>query len=125
MQINVVSDGDKAEQFLFIGDDGKQSISKFELSSNGVYVSGTHVLEIPYPEQMIVFQVGMSHEAVFFSSTSGIHEVGQIDPLQQIHQIHQGNIRGLLVSTDCLVYVDGDTRQVKMINRHSPEISHI
>ena len=88
-------------------------------------MSGTHVLEIPYPEQLIVFQVGISHEAVFFSSTSGIHEVGQIDPLQQIHQIHQGNIRGLPISTDCLVYVDGDTQQVKMINRHSLEISHI
>ena len=119
---------DKEEKYLFISDDKEKSISQLKLTSNGVYVSGTPVLEIPYPEQMMVFQICISQGSTFFSSSSGIHEVSHTDPLRQVHTIHEGNVRGLLVSADSLVYVDADAYQVKMKVRNAAEptdISHV
>ena len=87
--------GDKEEKYLFISDDKDMSISQFELSSNGVYVSGTPFREIPYPQQTIVFQICISQESIggrrynqFFSSSSGIHEVSHTDPLRRVLTIH-------------------------------------
>ena len=62
---------------------------------------------------------------MFFSSSSAIYEVSQLDPRCPVHAIHQGNVRGLLVSADYLVYVDADAHQVKMKNRNNSERSHV
>ena len=62
---------------------------------------------------------------MFFSSSSGIHEVSHTDPLRQVLTIHQGNVRGLLISADSLIYVDADAHQVKMKARNGADPSEI
>ena len=60
-----------------------------------------------------------------FSSSSGIHEVSHTDLLRQVLTIHRGNVRGLLISADSLVYVDADAHQVKMKARNGADPSEI
>ena len=60
---------------------------------------------------------------MFFSFSSAFYEVSQLDPRCPVHAIHQGNVRGLLVSADYLVYVDADAHQVKMKNRNNSHVA--